>query len=164
MHSCGAAGGDGVNPDPSTQTVGDGSFGDPGVREAEFAYGFQNSVVASICDKDYSQSMTAIAAAIGHLITPPCIEGKIQNDAKGTQTARSSRTSPTPAATRPTQAIQNCNENGNTPPCWSLAPGMMGCTGQSLKVTDTAANMMAASEDSTVSCALCVPGVAAPGC
>ena len=39
--------------------------------------------MASICDADYSQSMTAIAAALGHLITPPCIEPKIQNDAKG---------------------------------------------------------------------------------
>jgi hypothetical protein len=40
----------------------------------------------------------------------------------------------------------------------------MGCTGQSLKVTDTAANMMSSGENSTVSCALCVPGVVAPGC
>ena len=49
-------------------------------------------------------------------------------------------------------AIQNCNENGNTAPCWTLEPGMNGCTGQSLKMNDSAANMMAASEDSTMSC------------
>jgi hypothetical protein len=164
MHSCGAAGGPGVNPDPSTQTVGDGSFGDPGVREAEFAHAFQNSVVASICDADYSQSMLAIAAALGHLITPPCIESRIQNDSGGNPDCSVVETRTDTSGKQIQQAIQNCNENGNTPPCWSLTPGLMGCTGQSLKVIDTAANMMSSSENSTVSCALCVPGVAAPGC
>jgi hypothetical protein len=164
MHSCGAAGGPGVNPDPSTQTVGDGSFGDPGVREAEFAYAFQNSVVASICDENYSQSMIAIAAAIGHLITPPCIESKIQNDAHGNPDCSVIENRTDASGNQTHQAIQNCNENDNTAPCWTLVPGMNGCGGQSLKVTDTAANMMAASEDSTVSCSLCIPGVAAPGC
>jgi hypothetical protein len=164
MHSCGAADGPGVNPDPSTQTVGDGSFGDPGVREAEFAHAFQNSVVASICDADYSQSMLAIAAALGHLITPPCIESKIQNDAKGNPDCSVIENRIDASGDQVHQAIQNCNVNENTPPCWTLTPGVMGCTGQSLKVIDTAANMMSSSEDSTVSCALCVPGVAAPGC
>jgi hypothetical protein len=165
MHSCGAAGGPDVNPDPSTQAVSDGSFGDPGVREAAFAHAFQNSVLASICDKDYSQSMAAIAAALGHLITPPCIESKIQNDANGNPDCSviENRTDAA-SGNQVHQAIQNCNENGNTPPCWTLTPGVMGCSGQSLKVIDTAANMMSASEDSTVSCALCAPGVAAPGC
>ena len=164
MHSCGAAGGPGVNPDPSTQTVGDGSFGDPGVREAEFAHAFQNSVVASICDADYSQSMTEIAAAIGHLITPPCIESKIQNDANGNPDCSVIENLTDASGNQTHQAIENCNENGNTAPCWTLTPGMMGCTGQSLKVNDTAANMMSSSENSTMSCSLCVPGVAAPGC
>ncbi len=165
MHSCGAAGGPGVNPDPSTQTVGDGSFGDPGVREAAFAHAFQNSVLASICDADYSQSMLAIAAAFGHLITPPCIESKIQNNASGNPDCSVVENRTDPSGNQSHQAIQNCNDNGNTPPCWALVPGMNGCTGQSLTLTDTAAHMMsAASEDSTVSCSLCVPGVAAPGC
>ena len=164
MHSCGAAGGPGVNPDPSTQTVADGSFGDPGVREAAFAHAFQNSVVASICDADYSQSMIAIAAAIGHLITPPCIESKIQNDANGNPDCSVIENLTDGGGNQTHQPIPNCNENGNTAPCWSLTPGVMGCTGQSLKVTDTAANMMSSGENSTVSCALCVPGVAAPGC
>ena len=164
MHSCGAAGGPGVNPDPSTQTVADGSFGDPGVREVEFAHAFQNSVVASICDADYSQSMTAIAAAIGHLITPPCIESKIQNDAKGNPDCSVIENLTDSSGNQTHVAIQNCNENGNTAPCWTLTPGVMGCAGQSLKVTDTTANMMSSSENSTVSCSLCMPGVAAPGC
>ena len=164
MHSCGAAGGPGVNPDPSTQTVADGSFGDPGVREAEFAHAFQNSVVASICDPNYSQSMIAIAGALGQLIKPPCIESKIQNDANGNPDCSVIENLTDASGKQTHQAIRNCNENGNRAPCWSLTPGVMGCTGQSLKVTDTPANMMSSSENSTVSCALCAPGVAAPGC
>jgi hypothetical protein len=164
MHSCGAAGGDDVNPDPSTQIVSDGSFGDPGVRESEFAYGFHNSVVASICDKDYSQSMTNIANAINQLLTPPCIEGKLQNDPAGSPDCSVIENLKDTSGNETHVAVQNCNENGNTPPCWTLVPGTKGCGGQTLNITDTAANMMASSEDSTVSCALCVPGVPGPGC
>jgi hypothetical protein len=164
MHSCGSAGGADVNPDPATQTVSDGSFGDPGVRETEFAHAFRNSVLASICDADYSRSMTEIAAAFGHLITPPCIESKIQKNAAGNPDCSVIENLTDASGNHIHQAIQNCDENGNTAPCWSLMPGVMGCTGQSLKVTDTAANMMSASEDSTVTCALCLPGVASPGC
>jgi hypothetical protein len=164
MHSCGAAGGEDVNPDPTTQTVTDGSFGDPGVRETQFAYSFRNSVVASICDANYAQSMIAIANALGILIKPPCIEQKIQNDSQGNPDC-SVTVNLTDASNNQTQhAIENCNENGNTAPCWTLVSNMAGCSGQSLKINDTAANMMSAGEDSTVSCALCVPGVPGPGC
>jgi hypothetical protein len=164
MHSCGAAGADHVNPDPSTQTVSDGSFGDPGVREVQFANAFPNSVVASICDSDYSQSMLAIAEQLTQFFTPPCIESKIQNDANGNPDCSVIENLTDDSGNQTHPAIANCNENGNTPPCWTLVPGVMGCTGQSLKVNDSAANMMASSENGTISCSLCVPGVAAPGC
>jgi len=165
MHSCGQAGGDDVNPEPVTQTVADGSFGDPGVRETQFAEGFQNSVVASICDADYSQSMTAIAQKLGQLITPPCIQGKIQNDTQGNPQCSVVENLTDTAGNVTHVAIQNCNENGNVAPCWTLVPGTMSCAnGQSLQVTDTAANMMAADESSTVSCSICLPGVPGPGC
>jgi hypothetical protein len=164
MHSCGAAGGDDVNPDPSTQTVGDGSFGDPGVRETEFANAFPYSIVGSICDGDYSQSMTAIAAKLGQFFTPPCIASNLQNDAMGNPDCSVIQNLTDASGNQTHVAIENCNENGNTPPCWTLGPGMNGCTGQSLQVNDSAANMMAASENSTITCSLCMPGVAAPGC
>jgi len=164
MHSCGAAGGDDVNPDPSTKTVADGSYGDPGVRETQFANAFPNSVIGSICDLNYSQSMDAIAKKLGQFFTPPCIESKIQNDAKGNPDCSVIENLTDASGNQTHLAIENCNENGNTPPCWTLETGMNNCTGQSLKVNDSAANMMAASENSTVSCSLCMPGVAAPGC
>jgi hypothetical protein len=164
MHSCGAAGGEGVNPDPSTKIVGDGSYGDPGVRETQFANAFPFSIIGSICDLDYSQSMTQIAAKLGQFFTPPCIDAKIQNDAKGNPDCSVIENLTDSSGNQTQQAIVNCNENGNTPPCWTLEAGMNGCTGQSVQVKDSAANMMASSENSTISCSLCMPGIAAPGC
>ena len=64
-HSCGALGGDDVNP-LATQTPTDGSFGDPGVRIAQWVHAFgANGVVTSICDADYSVSFQTIADKIG---------------------------------------------------------------------------------------------------
>ena len=64
-HSCGAAGTDDVNP-LATQLIDDGSFGDPGVRIAQWVHAFgSNGVVASICDADYSISFQTIADKIG---------------------------------------------------------------------------------------------------
>jgi MYXO-CTERM domain-containing protein len=64
-HSCGEARGDDVNP-LATQLIDDGSFGDPGVRIAQWVHAFgTNGVVASICDADYSISFQTIADKIG---------------------------------------------------------------------------------------------------
>ena len=63
-HSCGALGGDDVNP-LATQRPTDGSFGDPGVRVAQWVHAFgSNGVVTSICDADYSASFQTIADKI----------------------------------------------------------------------------------------------------
>jgi hypothetical protein len=162
LHSCGAVGNSDVNPNGVNAT--DGSFGDPGVRITQFVNSFQDSVIASICDPDYSRSMTAIATKLKGLLTPPCITDKLQNDAQGNPacTVTENLTDSSNHTTR--VAIPNCNENGNTAPCWKMVPGTMGCTGQTIQVNDTAANMMATSENSTVQCSICLPGVSAPGC
>ena len=63
-HSCGALGFDDVNP-LATQNPTDGSFGDPGVRIAQWVHAFgANGVVTSICDADYSVSFQSIADKI----------------------------------------------------------------------------------------------------
>lgn len=61
-HSC-------VNPN------GDGSFGDPSVRIAQFVQAFDNGMLASICDGDYAATMTSIAAGIGRMLAPTCLIG-----------------------------------------------------------------------------------------
>jgi hypothetical protein len=47
-----------------------------------------------------------------------------------------------------------------------MIPGdpTMGCSGQTIQVNDTAANMTANSENTTVQCTICLPGVPGPGC
>jgi MYXO-CTERM domain-containing protein len=63
-HSCGALGGDDVNP-LATQNPIDGSFGDPGVRIAQFVHAFgTNGVVTSICDPDYGAAFQLIVDRI----------------------------------------------------------------------------------------------------
>ncbi|HLK93774.1 MAG TPA: hypothetical protein VKZ18_28035 [Polyangia bacterium] len=163
MHSCGAQGSDDVNP-ASTQFTTDGSFGDPGVRETEFLTAFPNYVVASICDPSYAASMTAIAQKLGALITPPCISGKIQNDTQGNPMCSVIEHLTDMQGNKMDLAVQSCAENGNASPCWSLAPGGMGCAnGVQLTITDTT-NANAASESSTIDCSLCLPGSTQPGC
>jgi hypothetical protein len=66
-HSCGAAGGD-VNPAGQIST--DGSFGDPGVRIAEFVNAFPRSYLESVCDPTYTPALSAVAARIAQLIDP----------------------------------------------------------------------------------------------
>ncbi|HTB57588.1 MAG TPA: MYXO-CTERM sorting domain-containing protein [Polyangia bacterium] len=63
-HSCGAAGGDDVNP--AGQTTTDDSFGDPAVRIAQWVQAFgPNGVTASICDGSYANAFGAIVSKIG---------------------------------------------------------------------------------------------------
>jgi hypothetical protein len=65
-HSCGAVGGDDVNP-KATQNTLDDSFGDPGVRIAQFVQAFPNGVQGSICDASFASTMGAVATKIGQL-------------------------------------------------------------------------------------------------
>jgi hypothetical protein len=64
-HSCGAAGGDDVNP-LATQNPTDGSFGDPAVRITQFVKAFgDNGIVGSVCDPTYLGTVNAIVGKIG---------------------------------------------------------------------------------------------------
>jgi hypothetical protein len=162
-HSCGAAGSDDVNP-ASTMSPTDGSFGDPGVRIAQFAQGFQQYLLASICDASYATSMQAIAKKLGALITPPCLMGKIQTDTKGQPMCSVIEHLTDMQGNKTDNGIQNCNENGGAQPCWTLTAGGLNCAnGQQLMVNDTA-GMSAQSAQSTINCSVCLPGSTAAGC
>ncbi len=167
MHSCGAAGGDDVNPSPNAAHTTDGSFGDPGVRINEFVNAFPNSVVASICDNTYAASMMAIATKLGALIKPNCLTGSFQLDAQGQPSCAVTNHLTDGSGNTMDIAIPNCNENNNAAPCWSLAKDNTACPGggQALKLTQDSASMNAASLNSTVECSICFPGVDYPnGC
>ena len=163
MHSCGAVGTDDVNP-MSTMSPTDGSFGDPGVRETQFLESFKNSVVASICDPTYANSMAEIATKLGQLITPPCITGTIQLDSNSLPMCSVVENLTDSSGAMKQIALQNCAASGaNQSQCWKLATGVAGCAGSQMTVIDTV-NANPLSENSDVNCSLCLPGAAVAGC
>jgi MYXO-CTERM domain-containing protein len=69
-HSCGPAGDTTVNPQ-ATQHSTDGTFGDPGVRIAQWVQGFgNNGVLTSICDADYKAAFQMMADKIQAHLQP----------------------------------------------------------------------------------------------
>jgi hypothetical protein len=156
-HSCGAAGGDDVNPEIG-QTTTDGSQGDPGVRLAEFVNSFQNSALSSVCDPSYMPSMQAIATKVGALPSPPCLTRTIAQTAGGQPDCAVTAHFMTNGVVTH-EAYENCAVTGGAAPCWSLKTGTGSCTGQTLDLTETTP-----STNATVTCAICEPGVSAPGC
>ena len=169
-HSCGAKGAPDVNP-KATMNPTDSSFGDPGIRIAQFVNAFKNSVLASICDSNYASSMTAIATKLGQLITPPCITGKIQTDSQGQPMCSVVEHLVDMQNHKKDIALQNCNENGGALPCWTLTTGGTDggatCDGAQLDVMDPPGTNNN-SENSTVNCSICLPVPAGttppPGC
>ncbi len=130
---------------------------------------FKNSLLASICDKDYAASMSLIATKLGQLITPPCITGKIQTDSAGLPMCSVVEHLTDSQGVKKDIALPNCGSAGANPAqCWSMKTNQMGCTnGAQLTVTDTV-NANPQSENSSVDCSLCLPvpagGTTAPGC
>jgi hypothetical protein len=164
MHSCGAVGGDDVNPEnPPSQQIEDGSFADPGVRITQFVTSFQDNVVRSICDASYASSMHAIATKLGQLVTLPCVTETIQNDDNGNPDCSVVESVTNNDVTQST-AIPSCASTGNSPPCWSMAVEAGSCAGSTLLVNDTAQNAAAQNVTVTLSCSVCVPGSTQPGC
>ncbi len=165
MHSCGAAGGDDVNP-ASTMHPTDGTFGDPAVRIKQFVDGFPDSVLASVCDASYAASMTAIATKLGELIRPLCLVGTFQLDSQAQPACTVTiHTIDSNGIAKDTPA-QNCVENGGVAPCWTLTADSRSCPsgGLTLRLTLDPSSQSAASLNSTVACQVCQPGSTTPGC
>jgi hypothetical protein len=165
MHSCGAEGGDNVNP-MATMHPTDGSFGDPGVRITQFTQAFRNSVVASICDASYQQSMTAIATQLGSLIKPSCIHATFQQDSLGNPACAVTDHLTDPNGNTVDVPVPACAENGNVAPCWTLAQDTSACAPGDLvlKVQQDATGKSATAVATTLECPLCLPGSTLPGC
>ncbi|HLK90049.1 MAG TPA: hypothetical protein VKZ18_09145, partial [Polyangia bacterium] len=160
MHSCGARGGDDVNP-LETMAPTDGSFGDPTVRLSQFVSTFPQSVIASLCDASYAASMQTMATKIGLLSGPPCITGTIQTNASAQPNCTVSAVVQQASGGSKTEAYPSCDDSGNVAPCFSIVPAAGGCVGSSLVTMDAPT---APSTSVTVSCQICKPGVSVSGC
>lgn len=148
--SCGPSGGLGSNPLGSFSN--DGSFGEPGVRVSQFANGFPQSVLASVCDPSYASAIQEIATRIAQLpIGQNCVTDPIQYTAAGlpmcTVTAQVIEGGTVEAVPYP-----NCATNGATPPCWDLNTGGQTCSGAAFSVTDAPG---APSASVTATCTFC---------
>jgi hypothetical protein len=159
--SCGAAGGDDVNPQ-STMNPTDGSAGEPGVRLAAFVNGFSDSVLASICDASYAAAMQVTATKVGQLPSGgTCLAGLIQTAATGAPNCTVVAQVPSASAATKSVSYASCQANGGTAPCWTLVTGATGCAGQTVALTEAPD---APSSSVTVSCQVCNPGASVPGC
>lgn len=141
-------------------TALDLSFADPGIRTASLAFGFgAKGFVFSICDYNFEQPLTRFAQAIGDLFSPSCIADPIADDL--TRAGSQPDCKVTRQGFDSAEAVPACDDNGGTPPCWSLIPGGPLCVGQVLHVVPDAA---AATPRFTYDCAVCTPGMAVLGC
>ncbi len=160
-HSCGAPGGDDVNPE-AAKTTTDGSFGDPGVRIAQFVDAFPQSLLASICNASYASAAQTIATRIARLPgNQNCLTGPIQVDGYGQPACTVTATVANASGAWLTVPYPNCNENENLIPCWTLANGTGSCDGQAFVINDIPGQP---SESVTATCSFCKPGVSASGC
>jgi hypothetical protein len=149
-------------------TAPDMSFADPSVRVTEFVQQFGgNGLTLSICDQSFAPALMRIAQEIGRALEPPCISGRVANkpDTDQPDCTVVSHTG-NGSGMIIDSAVRPCSETGGTGPCWQLLPGMNCGGGQTMDVTPDPANPMPASQNATVGCALCVPGVsdASRGC
>jgi hypothetical protein len=159
--SCGAAGGDNVNPE-ATMNATDGSAGEPGVRLAAFVNGFSDSVLASICDASYASATQVIATKVGQLpINATCLSGQIRLNLDGVPNCTVVAQVADAGGTSKSVPYANCEANDNNPPCWMAVTGAMTCPGVTFNVTEAPA---APSSSITVSCQVCNPGASVPGC
>jgi hypothetical protein len=159
-HSCGAAGGDDVNP-LLTQNTTDGSFGDPGVRLAAFVNSFSNSVLASICDASYASVAQVIATKVGQLPSMgTCLTGTIQKTVAGVPNCTAVAQVPSATGTK-SVPYPNCETDGSAAPCWALNDGGGSCVGATVSVLE---DPTTPGSSITVSCQICQPGASVAGC
>jgi len=137
-------------------TGADGSFADPAVRINELVRAFgANGTTLSICDDNFSPALSNIASEIVEYVNAPCIQGRIARRAGTTREDCTVTDNATGAS------VLACADTANNGLCWRLVAGATACGGGvSVSVQGSA------SQDITVDCTMCIPGVPDPtrGC
>ena len=147
-------------------TATDTSFADPSVRVTEFVQQFGgNGLTLSICDNSFAPALQRIADEIGRVLEPPCITGNIAMKPGGGPDCTVISHTGNGSGMVVDSNVPSCAEAPGVLPCWELVAGM-NCTGQTMQVNNDPNAPPVASQNATVGCALCVPGVSDPdrGC
>ena len=132
----------------------DGSFGDPSVRISQLVDEFHdNGRLISICDGDFAPALGSIADNIAKYVQAPCIEGQI---AKKSGTSKDDCSVTDNVTGKP---IPSCADTGDAGLCWRLVAGGTSCSGLAIAVQPDPTGTTASSQNITVQCSLCAPGV-----
>jgi hypothetical protein len=139
----------------------DGSFGDPAVRISELVEQFgDNGRLLSICEDDFAPALSNIADTIAKYVSAPCIMGTVAKR-DGTSSDDCSVVDNTTGKTIPA-----CADTGDTGECWRLIAGGSACSGVAVVVQPDPTGTNLSSQNITVRCQLCTPGLSEParGC
>jgi hypothetical protein len=150
-------------------TENSGEYADPSVRILQWVMGFGgNGLLLPICADSFAPALMTIGAKLSVLLKAQCIQGTLRDAAPTTPTLdpecqvtdrfvndqNVTVESPVPA----------CADNGNNPPCWSIVDDTDNCPGAKTLNVNRGTAMPPNGLSSDVSCVLCIPGVAQPGC
>jgi len=144
----------------------DGTYADPAVRIKMWVDAFKGTFV-SICDKTFEPALTQIADAIGKAIGPQCVDGKlVDNDLNtpGVQPDCVVTDVTTDASGKKIEAlIPSCALNGGAMPCWKATVNAGTCRNGATLVDVTRADKPS-NLNTSVQCAVCIPGTPNKGC
>jgi hypothetical protein len=156
-----------------------GEYADPSIRLKAFIDGFGgNGVFLPICAATFAPALQRIAEEIGKVLGPKCVTGNLVDKVSRDMGQPFGGGTPVPDCTvidhsfndaQPPAPIDTvvaaCADNGNTAPCWALTDDAMNCPGSKvLSVNRPMGVPLPSGLNSSVACAVCIDGVASPGC
>jgi hypothetical protein len=171
-----------IGPDPTTPTrdqavmhsctqatTGLPEYADPAVRIQEWVEAFgSHGLAQTICAPSFAPSLMAIAKELSKLLGPQCItdnlvDTDVSTAAVDAQCQMTDQYVDNGKAV--SKALPACASNNNSPPCWSLDVDPDKCPGPNLILhVNRGGGALPSGLSTTVSCAMCIPGVAKAGC
>ncbi|HUL98523.1 MAG TPA: hypothetical protein VLU24_03645 [Mycobacterium sp.] len=144
-----------------------GDTADPAVRLNQWLGAFgELGLPESICDDTLNSALTDIANLIIRNIGPQCVKGTLMDGDPSTP-----ELDPicqvtdfyTDAQKKQQQSVLQACAVNPAPPCWSLVDDMSCPGAKKLNVTRDG-GVLPDTLETRISCSLCIPGVARPGC
>ncbi len=158
-----------LHPDIKPSCMGaNGINGAPAVRLKQWVDAFgRNGLIEDICLDDLTPALTQIADRIRINIGPQCITGQLMDSNPLTP-----ELDPecqvmdiyTDTQRQEHQTVLQACAVDPTPPCWTLVDDVMKCAGAKRLEVTRAGGALPDDLQTSVSCSLCIPGVARAGC
>ncbi|HET6146938.1 MAG TPA: hypothetical protein VFH68_05360 [Polyangia bacterium] len=147
-----------------------GEYADPAVRIQQWVEAFGNhGLLQTICAPTFAPSLMLIATELSKLLGPQCISNKLV-DLDVSTPEIDPQCQVTDQYVNDQQktissALPSCASNGNQAPCWSLQADPVKCpNGTLLLNANRGPGQLPNGLSTSVSCAMCIDGVAKAGC